>query len=57
MRNVITVAADLISEDGTNAEYDRAIVEMAAYLLGLGSAESREAVEALTEAGEIGSGS
>lgn len=41
---VLTEAADLLSEDGENAEYDRAIVELATRLLGLSHDQHHEFV-------------
>ena len=38
---VLKTAADLISDEGENSEYDRAIVEMTSDLLGFGT-ENRE---------------
>lgn len=43
--NVLAAAAGLISEDGENPEYDRAIVEMTSELLGLPITDNREMVE------------
>ena len=42
---IITIADGLVSEDGENPEYDRAIVEFACELLGLEITESFEAME------------
>jgi hypothetical protein len=42
---IITIADGLVSEDGENPEYDRAIVEFTCELLGLEITESFEAME------------
>ena len=42
---VIAVAHGLRSEEGENSEYDRALVEMAAYLLGVGPRDNDEWAE------------
>lgn len=36
-REMILAAASLMSDDGENSEYDRAIAELVTYTLGLGS--------------------
>lgn len=45
---IIQTAADLISDHvGDNIEYDKAIVEMTANLIGCGNSESYDQVESL----------
>lgn len=46
-REIIEVARGLVSEDGENPEYDRALVEMTSELLGLplGEQSTRTVVE------------
>lgn len=43
---ILRVGASLLSEDGANREYDRAIVEFACDLLGIG-ADDRHVIDAL----------
>lgn len=50
MGNVLAVAHGLISEDGDNPEYDRAITEMTCELLGLPITDNRDMVAELIRA-------
>lgn len=43
-RKIVNIAAELLSEDSDNREYDRAIVEMTSELLGI-SHEHHDAVD------------
>lgn len=43
LNQVIQAGADLLSEDGENTEYDRAIVELVGTVLGV-SSDDREAL-------------
>lgn len=45
---VLKMAADLLSEEGENSEYDRAIVEMTSNLLGFES-ENRETLHLILQ--------
>lgn len=44
MNALLSNAADLLSDDGANLEYDRAIIELTCRLLGV-STECRDSVE------------
>lgn len=45
--NIIGIAAGLVSEDGENPEYDRALVEVTCEALGVPITDNREAVAQL----------
>jgi hypothetical protein len=42
--DILTAAADLLSVDGENPEYDRALVELSCALLGMGTDDHRESI-------------
>lgn len=49
MRNLILSAADLLSDDAENVEYDRGVIEIVTYAVGLTS-DDFDAVHALLRA-------